>query len=241
MSRPAAGKALKTKPSKTRPSKTKSPKTKPLRKLSSATHTPPTSMRGKVRSLKTQMLLQAASEVFYEFGYHSATVDMITARLSGSKAIFYYNYKDKQAVLEAIYEKTMADAEIVVKNAISKGGSPVAMLSRITEDYSKWVMDNRLLVGVFWREERNLSTRSRAKTALRQREFDQLIADVLKKGIEAGEFDKGDAQLRSRAISGMITFTYTWWRHTGRIGREELVKEYIELVLRLAGYKQSTR
>jgi AcrR family transcriptional regulator len=191
-------------------------------------------MRDEVNAYKKELILRAAVDTFYEHGYHDTTVDMLAERLDGTKAIFYYYYTDKRAVLEEIYRRSLSSAQAVVQQAIDAGGTPSQTLENFARAYTEWVIDHQRLVGVFWREERTLSKEVRLEVAAEQKKFDDMLARIIKDGVAAGEFRVEDTQTMSRAISGMISFIYTWWRPGHRLGREEAAKKYAALALRLA-------
>jgi len=193
------------------------------------------SMRGRLRSLKKELLLRAACEAFYEHGFHDTTVDMITDKLDSTKAVFYYNFKDKQAVLREIYLRALVSAQEVIDSAISTGGSAKEILANIARNYTTWVIENQILVGVFWREERSLLPKHRAEIARAQKKFDDTISTVLTRGVEERSFVISDIQTTSRAISGMISFLYTWWRRDRRIDGAVMAEHYSALALRIAG------
>ncbi|MBT2304848.1 SDR family oxidoreductase [Variovorax paradoxus] len=68
------------------------------------------SMREEVAAYRKDLIVRAASDAFFEHGYYDCTVDMIAERLSGTKAIVYYYFADKHAILEEIYPRAMAEA-----------------------------------------------------------------------------------------------------------------------------------
>jgi len=190
-------------------------------------------MREEVSAYKKDLILRAACETFYEFGYHDTTVDMLTARLSGTKAIFYYYYPDKRAVLDELFRRTYASALEVLETAIREGGTPSQTLDRFVRRYTQWVIDNQRFVAVFWREERTTSSEVRTEIAHQQKRFDDGVASIIRKGVAAGEFESSDPQSTSRAISGMLSFLYTWWRDGRRLSREGAADYHAELVLRM--------
>jgi AcrR family transcriptional regulator len=190
-------------------------------------------MREEVNAYKKTLILQAACDTFYEHGYHDTTVDMLAARLSGTKAIFYYYYPDKRAVLDELYRRTLVSALDVLKVVVSDGGTATEVLERFARRYTEWVIDNQKFVAVFWREERTLTKAVRIEIAHEQKRFDDGVAAIIRRGVDAGEFESTDPQSSSRAISGMVSFMYTWWRDGRRMTREAAADYHAELVLRL--------
>lgn len=197
------------------------------------------SLREGAHAYKKDLILRTACEAFYEHGYHDTTVDMVTEKLSGTKAIFYYYYPDKRAVLEEIFRRALSEAIAVGQHAISTSRSPQDALEKFARDYTLWLIDNQRMVDVFWREERTISKEVRAEIAIQQKRIDDMIAKVLKEGISAGQFDVHDVRTASRAIMGMITFVHTWWRPERRLSREEAGDYFAALALRLAGAKMA--
>jgi len=190
-------------------------------------------LREEVNAYKKELILRAAVDTFYEHGYHDTTVDMLAERLDGTKAIFYYYYTDKRAVLDEIYKRSLSSAQAVIRQAIDAGGPPSQVLSTFARLYTIWVIDNQHLVDVFWREERTLSREVRAEVAAEQKKFDDLLAGIIRDGVAKGEFHVQDVRTTARAVSGMISFLYTWWQADRRLTREDAANYYAELALRL--------
>jgi hypothetical protein len=109
------------------------------------------------------------------------------------------------------------------------------MLERFARRYTEWVLDHQKLVDVFRREERTISADMRAEVAHDQKRWDDGIAAIIRKGIASGHFADSDAKATSRAISGMITWLYTWWRDGRRMSRAEAIEQFAQLALRMAG------
>ncbi|MBT2304849.1 hypothetical protein J7E70_31005 [Variovorax paradoxus] len=62
-----------------------------------------------------------------------------------------------------------------------------------------------------------------------------LVARIIREGVAQGSFQVQDVQTTARAISGMISFTFTWWRHDRRLSRDEAADFYAEMALRAVG------
>lgn len=192
-------------------------------------------MRENVKELKRQMLLEAAYKLFSEHGYNETSVDMITAEVGGTKAIFYYQYPDKHSILEAIFEHAFQSALATVERAIAAGGNPQEALEEIARDYTRWVIENQVLVSVIWREANRLDPDTRKRMAGKQRVIHARVADVIKEGTEAGVFLPGDPLTTARSILGMISFIYTWWRDNQGLSRSRAAEHYAQAALRIAG------
>jgi AcrR family transcriptional regulator len=196
---------------------------------------PPANLREEVTAYRKDLIVRAACEAFFEHGYHDCTVDMVAERLSGTKAIVYYYFPDKHSILEEIYRRALATAQGLMQKAIDEGGDPGEKLAALARYYAQWVIDNQRVVGVFWREERSLSTEARSAVAMERKKMDDMVAQIIREGVSAGTFSVEDARTTARAVLGMISFIYTWWRSGRRLSRDEAAEEYARLALRLVG------
>ena len=194
-------------------------------------------MREEVAAYRKDLILQAARNAFFEHGYHECTVDMIAERLSGSKAIVYYYFADKHSILEEIYRRALEEAQSLIRKAISENEDPSAKLVAFARYYAEWVISNQRVVAIFWREVQSLSAEARAAVALEQKRMDDLVAVIIRDGAAQGQFDVKDVQTTARAITGMISFTYTWWRDDRRLSRDDAAQYYAETALRHVGFR----
>jgi len=193
------------------------------------------SLRDEVVAYRKDRILQAACDAFYEHGYHDCTVDRIAERLSGTKAIVYYYFPDKHSILYGIYCHALEEAQVLIRAAAAENAHPAAKLTAIARSYARWVIDNTRLVGVYWREVQSLSIDARLTVAAEQKVIDDIVAEVIREGVAQGVFSVADVQMTARAINGMITFTYTWWRGDKRINRDDAAESYAKMALQLAG------
>lgn len=192
-------------------------------------------LRDEVIAFRKDRILMAACDAFYEHGYHDCTVDMIAEKLSGSKAIVYYYFPDKHSILYGIYCRALGEAQTMIKAAATKNERPNEKLAAIARSYAQWVIDNNRLVGVYWREIQSLTNEARAAVFAEQKVIDDIVAQVIRDGVNQEYFHVSDVQTTARAINGMITFTYTWWRSDKRLTRDDTAEHYAQMALRLAG------
>jgi AcrR family transcriptional regulator len=196
-------------------------------------------MREEVVAYRKDLIIRVASDAFFEHGYHDCTVDMIAERLSGSKAIVYYYFPDKPSILEEIFTRALAEAQELIRTAIDQGNDPREKLAIFARLYAQWVINNQRVVGVLWREERSLSPHARENVAAGRRAMDDLVALIVREGVSKKQFRVEDIRTTARTISGMISFTYAWWRDDRRLNRDDMAELYAEFALRIVGAAQT--
>ena len=62
----------------------------------------------KAREVRRAAVLQAARQVFYEKGYHDASIDDIIEAADIARGTFYLYFEDKRAIFEEIVDRTIA-------------------------------------------------------------------------------------------------------------------------------------
>jgi AcrR family transcriptional regulator len=69
------------------------------------------SQNQEIRAITKAKLLQAALELFAARGYNATTVDAIAEAAGVSAGLLYYHFASKPAVLQAIFEQSLADVQ----------------------------------------------------------------------------------------------------------------------------------
>lgn len=66
-----------------------------------------------------QRILEAAEQIFAEVGFDGARVDDIASKAGVNKALIYYYFESKDAILDELFEKLMADGKSVQSRTLS--------------------------------------------------------------------------------------------------------------------------
>ncbi len=77
-------------------------------------------MRNKTRT----KIIDAADQLFYEHGYEGTSFADIADAVQISRGNFYYHFKSKDQILDAVISKRLADREAMLKSWEGDGKSP---------------------------------------------------------------------------------------------------------------------
>ncbi len=89
-------------------------------------------MTTKTKSKKRQVILNVAIEVFREMGFHNASMNIIAARVGGSKSTLYNHFPSKEAIfLEVIRHFT----QIQSQETNSGNNSNLRILTETAQNY----------------------------------------------------------------------------------------------------------
>jgi len=198
-----------------------------------------TPMREQVIAFKREQILTEAVELFYELGYQRTTLEMVAERLGMTKPFIYYHFKDKAEILFEISKRGISRGNEVLHQALDASGSPSARLHGAIRDIVKTILNSQRYTAIFFREQKNFDSDIRAPLENMHREFDDLLAALLQQGVKKGEFRIEDIRLCSLAIGGMLNWSYTWYRDSGRLSVADICEGMAAMVMQLVGAPRS--
>lgn len=151
----------------------------------------------KEGDVRRRELLDAALMLFYEKGYEKTSINDIIERVGVSKGAFYYYFKSKEDVLEAIAveysEKILAAARPVVGDGrLSAAEKLNSMVSKILEFKEALAKERTTLIRVFLREE-NLKLVRRIFLKIMD-PAGELYTEIIKQGVREGVFKAGSPE-----------------------------------------------
>jgi len=150
-----------------------------------------------------EMFLRAATELINEQGYHGASVDRISARLSLTKGAFYHHIASKDDLILACFHRTLNIVRQTIPVAEARSTSGLQTLTTFT---------NALVLPQL--SGQGLLMRMSAITTLPDllwppllKTYEQIIgaiASIVSDGIVDGSIRPVDSNLAAQAILGMI-------------------------------------
>ncbi|MBC7138944.1 MAG: TetR/AcrR family transcriptional regulator [Defluviimonas sp.] len=191
------------------------------------------SIREELHLYRRERILSIAAELFSQKGYSGALVSELAKMIGVTKPFIYYYMKNKQDILEQICIATIDLPHLVMEEVFSQDLSPTDSLYTFVRRFATVQGINQNYVSVFFREELNLSPDVRQYVIGRRREFDERLEDLLRKGVETGEFRIADVPVTARAIAGMVCWIFNWYRPEGRLSLEEVSRLFADLTLNM--------
>jgi len=100
-------------------------------------------------------ILQAAEKIFAEKGYDAARIDQIAADAGVNKALIYYYFKNKRALLEDLFQGFFRESAALLVSYVQHGGldvSPSPEAERIFDRYFSYFEAKRDLLRIMLME-----------------------------------------------------------------------------------------
>ena len=193
------------------------------------------SIKGEIAEFKRKQILDAAVELFHRNGYHGTSVDAIAGVLGVSKQFVYYQFKDKPAILDAVCTTGAELTLSAVSDSDALAGSTVDKMRLFCTRLTEIVIDHGRYLEVYASEVSTLRDEDRKRTLAIRAEVDDRVSDLIDRGCREGVFVAGDPLIAARAITGMISFMWTWAHPDDPAGRAGLVEQMTQIALRALG------
>jgi AcrR family transcriptional regulator len=192
-------------------------------------------VRGRPPSISEEVVLDAARDVFCEFGHRATTAD-IARRAGVSEGILFYRYKSKEALLAVVIQRE-AEPPDELKEVIAQAGSE--SLPESLERLVKTVLEATIRVHPLL----DLAMTSSASSAVHKELFAkrkkpgpertmELIARYLEREIRLGRVRRIDTLSIARTIFGGCDAFVRAERFGGvRRDRSDFVRCLVDLLL----------
>lgn len=184
-------------------------------------------------SVAAERIRRAAIASFAELGYGGTSTRQIAKRLNMSAAAMYPHYKSKEELLYAI----ALDGHRGVLSALRAADDdtlPAAERLRIViEEFTRWQAEHHELAKVVQYELHGLTREHyRTITAIR-RETSDVLAVIVHRGIESGEFTVAAADDAVLALSSLCVDVCRWFPSRTHDDPAALGRAYGELAVRM--------
>jgi AcrR family transcriptional regulator len=175
-------------------------------------------------------ILRSVAELLRDRHASSLTMEAIADRLGMTKGNLYYYFRNKRELLYQCHLKGTNDSLRLLEEIAEVRASPGARLRKlitslvlaVTRDPYGQVMTTDL--------ETLSGPQRRHYVALRDR-FEQGVRQLVREGMEQGEFQVRDVKLASFALLGAINAIGTWYDSAGRCSPEEIAEQYAEFLI----------
>ncbi|MBL8584386.1 MAG: TetR family transcriptional regulator [Rhizobiaceae bacterium] len=194
-------------------------------------------IRDEIAALKRTRILAAAADLFYDNGYENTTLDAVAERLGVSKPFIYAHFSSKAELLAEICSRGIASSLEALDQALALDASPGLKLEALSKGFASAVLQSQTYIAIFSREEKNLRPEDFDRINDMRRDFDRKLTDLLRQGVELGEFTLSDAHMAALGIGGMVSWAYVWYRKSGRLSIPQVADEMSGLILAMVQYR----
>jgi AcrR family transcriptional regulator len=179
-------------------------------------------------------LLEAALIRFGERGYHGVSVREIADAAGIRASSLYSHLESKEQILFELMLVGHEEHHNLMRQALLESGSdPVEQIEHLVNAHVSMHATYPLLGRICNRELSSLGEVSREKVIAVRRQSEQLLSDVIDRGVRLGVFTVPDPWLATAAIAGMGVRVAEWWSDDLPYRVEQVAWMYSEFALRL--------
>jgi AcrR family transcriptional regulator len=172
-------------------------------------------------------ILRAALEAFRDKGYHATTLDDIACRLGIRNTALYHYFADKEAILYACHQESLAELERMLEDARQHGRDARGRLAFLVREHVR-VMIDTLAASPLAFEVSSLTPTHQDEVIRRRDQYERAVRDLITEGIDAGEFRALDPKTATFAILGAINWIARWYRPGGGLPASTLGQDFAE-------------
>jgi AcrR family transcriptional regulator len=177
-------------------------------------------------------IIDTSATVFARSGYHATGIAELCEVNGFGKGAFYYYIGSKEELLAAIHDRVMDEVLLGADRVVVAGGSPSEQLEMLGTELLDVIHRYPDHVWVFLHEFPALTDERAARFRTRRREYERHVENVLRAGVETGEFRDVDPWLTARAWLGMHNYTYLWLKPGGAVSARDVAKPFADIFLR---------
>jgi AcrR family transcriptional regulator len=178
-----------------------------------------------------QRILEAATALFYEKGYHAATMREVAAAVGIKAGSLYNHFPGKEDLLFRIASGTMEELLEGGRSAIEPLHRPASRLRALVVWHVVYHAEKRFRARVADEQLHALGAERRAAVVRVRDAYTQLFKDVLDAGRDTDGWIVPSTAVVTFGIGGMCTFVDTWFREDGLLTAEEIAEIYADFVL----------
>lgn len=186
-------------------------------------------MQTDMRSAR-QRILAAAVQLFAKYGYHAASMRDI-ARDSGIQAAsIYHHYPSKQALLVEIMDTHMRDLNASLQRIVQASTPVVQRLHEAIANHIRLHTTYKSEFFIIDTEIRALEEEQRGPILALRDQYERLLQELLREGMEQDVFRQVDIKVASYALIAMCTEVATWFRPDGRLSVQQVIDLYTQMI-----------
>ena len=183
------------------------------------------------RARRRAEILHAALRAFRREGYHATTLEDIAELLGVRKTALYHYFPDKEAILYACHQEGLEEVEGIIAEARRRSPQYAEQLAYVIHEHVR-VMTDTLEGSSLAFEVSALSPRHRAEVIAARDRYELALRDIVRRGIDAGEFRALDPKLAVFAILGAINWIVRWYSPRGSVQQPALGAQFADHLLR---------
>jgi AcrR family transcriptional regulator len=169
------------------------------------------------KARRESQLLDAATHLFREKGYHNTSMQDLADALGIQKASLYYYVESKEELLLRLLERGSSLLGARIDQIYAADLSPVEKLRRVLENHAITVMEHLNLISVYIQEYRRLPPERLEEVLAERKHYERVLMRILEDGIASGDFRPVNVKIVMLGVLGMLNWVHQWFSPAGEL------------------------
>lgn len=189
-----------------------------------------------------ERILTAARDLFFSHGYRATSMSRIADAAQMTTPNLYWHFPSKQDLLGAVLREVYRSFLDELAEAVPFTGSPDERLRAYIWHYVSIQLRDTTedMTHGYHTLASSLKDDDQAQLAEIRRTIHHMLRDIVTDGIEAGLFHVTDLTSALTAVESACEYTFTWYHPSGRLHRDEIAAGYVEVALRIVGFRKQS-
>ena len=179
---------------------------------------------------RRQEIINAAIDIFYEYGYHKASMRDIARRIGVTQASLYYHFRNKEEICYTIVNKASNDLLLTLRSILKQKKDPIEKLKDIIMGQIFMIKKRRKEVKILIEDKKFLSAELNKLIKEQERTTYQLFKANMEELKTQGKLRQYDLTTATFGIFGMINWLYHWYKPNKRLTIDELAEHIVNIL-----------
>ena len=189
-----------------------------------------TSIKEKKMSNSRQEIINAAIDLFYEYGYQKASLRDLSRKVGLTQAAIYYHFRNKEEILYTIIEKSSNDLYFTLKSCLSGKKDAVEELRDAILQHILSIKHGRKGAKIIIEDKRFLSGDLNKLVKEKEKAIFYLYKNHLVELQRMKRIKDGDLTVATFGILGTINWLYHWYHPEKNLSLEQLAERIISIL-----------
>jgi len=176
-------------------------------------------------------LLEVATHLFKEKGYHSTSMQDLADALALQKGSLYHYIESKEELLRRLLARATSFLGFQIDEVYASDLPPAEKLRQALENHAMTMMDHLDLVAVYLQEYRSLPPEQLEEALAVRKHYEQVLMQIVEDGIASGDFRSVNVKMAVFGLLGMLNWTHQWFSPDGEFSSQEVAAMLTDLAL----------
>jgi AcrR family transcriptional regulator len=184
------------------------------------------------RTATEAAILDQACRLFATRGFDGTSIRDIANAVGISNAALYHYFADKDELFARIVASVIERQCALMEQRIKPDDPPGEKLRAFMRAYAEFFEANTAESVASSRSFGALEKSPQRERAIYWRDrYERILRDILKEGMDCGEFRKADVALTGRAVLSCLNWIYRWYSPSGPLRPREIAEGYADILM----------